>query len=95
MGEISERLANITILNAIDNRSERPEEILGDMEKGIKKTKGKYYKFVDRKKGIKFAINLTKRGDTVVICGKGHEKSMNFNGTEKLWSDLGAIRMSV
>lgn len=93
MAEISGRLADITILNAIDLRSEKAKNIISDMEKGIKKTKGQYFKIEDRAKAIAFALNQAQKGDTVVLCGKGHEKSMNLGGKkERPWSDEKVVK---
>jgi len=92
MAEIAGQLVDTTILNAIDIRSEKAQDIVSDMEVGIKKTKGKYFKITDRGKAIDFAINrLAQKADTVVVCGKGHEKGMAYAGDERPWSDLEVI----
>jgi len=51
------------------------------------------FKIPDRSEAISFAIQrLAKKGDTVVVCGKGHEKSMNLDGIhETQWSEHGVI----
>lgn len=57
--------------------------------------KGKKYFFriPDRGEAIKFAIQkLAKKEDIVIICGKGHEKSMCFGKTEYPWSDHEAVK---
>jgi UDP-N-acetylmuramoyl-L-alanyl-D-glutamate--2,6-diaminopimelate ligase len=56
-----------------------------------------YYSSVpDRGEAITFAINkLAKKGDTVVICGKGHEKSMCYDGVEYPWSDHEAVKFAL
>ena len=41
----------------------------------------------DRAKAISLGIKLAKKGDIVVICGKGHEKSLAFVDGEHPWSD--------
>ncbi|MBI2334924.1 UDP-N-acetylmuramoyl-L-alanyl-D-glutamate--2,6-diaminopimelate ligase, partial [Candidatus Daviesbacteria bacterium] len=48
----------------------------------------------DRRKAISFAINkLAKKGDTVGIFGKGHERSMNLDGRREIpWSDKEAVK---
>ena len=55
-----------------------------------------YHYFVripDRQEAINFAIQkLAKKDDIVVICGKGHEKSMCYGKTEYPWSDQEAVR---
>jgi UDP-N-acetylmuramoyl-L-alanyl-D-glutamate--2,6-diaminopimelate ligase len=47
-----------------------------------------FFRVADRRKAIKFAIQkLAEKGDLVVICGKGHERSMCYGKTENPWSD--------
>ena len=73
MGEIAGRLADYTIITSDNPRTEKPEEIIQEIETGAKKTKGKYECIVDRKEAIKKAIHMEKKADIVIIAGKGHE----------------------
>ena len=57
MGEISGRIADFTIITSDNPRTEKPEEIVKEIEAGIKKTKGNYKVVVDRTEAIKEAIN--------------------------------------
>jgi UDP-N-acetylmuramoyl-L-alanyl-D-glutamate--2,6-diaminopimelate ligase len=93
MAEIAGKIADILILNAIDIRSEKAKDIISDMEKGIKKSKGQYFKIEDRAEAIAFALKQAQKGDTVVLCGKGHEKTMAYaHGIEKPWSDKEVVK---
>lgn len=92
MAKISSEIADISIFTAEDPRHEDVNEIIKQMEDGIKNKKAKVYKIPDRLEAIKYAISLAKTSDTVVICGKGHERSMNFNGVEVPWADEIAIK---
>ncbi|MEK7587053.1 MAG: UDP-N-acetylmuramoyl-L-alanyl-D-glutamate--2,6-diaminopimelate ligase, partial [Patescibacteria group bacterium] len=49
----------------------------------------------DRQKAIEKAIGMAKKGDIVVVTGKGHEKSMCFGKTEYPWSDKDAVIKSI
>lgn len=73
MGEISGRLADYTIITSDNPRTEKPEEIIEQIENGLKKTKGKYECIVDRKEAIAKAISMEKKNDLLIIAGKGHE----------------------
>ena len=53
MGEVAGRLADYTIVTTDNPRTEKPEAIIEEIEKGISKTKGKYEIEVDRRKTIK------------------------------------------
>ena len=83
MGEISGKIADYTILTSDNPRSEKPEDIISEIEKGIKKTKGKYEVVVDRKEAIKKAIKMANKKDIIVLAGKGHETYQEINGTKK------------
>ncbi len=89
MGEIGAQLADEVILTAEDPRTEDVRFIIKSMLEGIKTNHGHVHTIIDRKEAIHFAINrLAKAGDTVVLLGKGHEKSMNLDGRhETAWSD--------
>ncbi|PIR98781.1 UDP-N-acetylmuramoyl-L-alanyl-D-glutamate--2,6-diaminopimelate ligase, partial [Candidatus Collierbacteria bacterium CG10_big_fil_rev_8_21_14_0_10_44_9] len=90
MGKIASVLADKIILTSEDPRLESPQtivkEILGGMPVKVRK---EVIVEIDRGKAIDIAINqVAKRGDWVVVCGKGHEESMNLDGfTETPWSD--------
>lgn len=73
MGEIAGRLADYIIITSDNPRSEVPEDIIKEIEKGTKKTKGNYECIVDRKEAIKKAISMENKNDIVIIAGKGHE----------------------
>ncbi len=83
MGEISGRIADFTFITSDNPRTENPEEIVSEIEQGIKKTKGKYKVVVDRTEAIKEAIAMATKLDIIVLAGKGHEPYQEING-EKL-----------
>lgn len=80
MGEISGKIADFTFITTDNPRTESPEEIVKEIEDGIKKTKGKYKVVVDRKEAIKEAINMANKQDIIVLAGKGHEPYQEING---------------
>ncbi|KKQ95621.1 MAG: UDP-N-acetylmuramyl-tripeptide synthetase [Candidatus Woesebacteria bacterium GW2011_GWB1_43_14] len=93
MGGLSASIADLSIFTAEDPRSEKIKDILLEMEKGVlRKNIDKYLSFPERGDAIYYAINsVAKKGDTVIICGKGHEKSMSYYGVEYPWSDKVAV----
>ncbi len=82
MGEVSGRLADLTIITSDNPRFEKPEDIIDDIETGIKKTDGKYIKITDRKEAIKYAITHGQKGDVIVLAGKGHEDYQEIEGVK-------------
>jgi len=92
MGKVASKLSEIIILTAEDPRTEDVNDIIKQIKSGIPKNYKAVYSIPDRKKAIKFAIKIAKKGDTIAILGKGHEKSMNMNGGKELpWSDQTAV----
>lgn len=93
MAKISTRLADFSVFTAEDPRTEKIEDILAQMEKEIKNSQAKYAKIPERGEAVFYALTkLAKKGDTVVICGKGHEKSMAYDGIEHPWSDSDVVK---
>lgn len=111
MGEIATKYADFTVLTAEDPRTEDVNEIIDQISEGCLKAGAKeknlnniyylsgktfFFKIPDRREAIRFAIQkLAKKGDVVVICGKGHEKSMCFGKTEYPWSDQNETRKAL
>lgn len=79
MGEISGRIADYTIITSDNPRTENPEQIVNEIEQGIKKTNGKYICIVDRIEAIKHAISIATKRDIIVLAGKGHEPYQEIN----------------
>ena len=96
MGEIAQKLSDIVVVSSVDPRGQI-EIINRQIASGAKKSGAKedinFFVINDRQKAIDFAINkLAKKGDTIGVFGKGHEKSMNLDGKKEiLWSDLEVI----
>ena len=82
MGEISGKLADVTIITSDNPRTEDPKKIVKQIEEGIKKTSGKYEVIVDRIEAIKEAINIANKTDLIVLAGKGHEPYQEINGVK-------------
>ena len=91
MGEIAGELADLSIFTAEDPRRENVFAILKTMEKKAKN----YLEIPERGEAIAAALSLAEKGDTVVICGKGHEKSMCYGGIEHPWSDQESVRQAL
>lgn len=82
MGEVSGKLADFTIITSDNPRNEEPLDIIADIVTGISKTDGKYIEIPDRKEAIKYAIMNGKRGDIIVLAGKGHEDYQEIKGVK-------------
>ncbi len=82
MGEVSGKLADLTIITSDNPRFEEPSVIIEDIETGIKKTTGDYIKIEDRKEAIRYAILNGQPGDIIVLAGKGHEDYQEIQGVK-------------
>ncbi len=71
MGGIATELADFTILTSDNPRSEKPDAIIDDIERGARG--GKYARITDRRLAIARAIDDASDDDIIVIAGKGHE----------------------
>lgn len=80
MGEISGKLADLTIITSDNPRFEKPEDIIADIVTGMKKTDGVYVTIPDRKEAIAYAIRNGEPGDIIVLAGKGHEDYQEIEG---------------
>ncbi len=92
MGEIAERYCREIILTDEDPVDEEPAQILEEIETGIK-DRGKVRKIIDRRQAIGEALNLAKKGDAVVISGKGSEPYIRVAKGKRIpWSDVGVVK---
>ncbi len=82
MGEVSGKLADLTIITSDNPRFEEPMDIIHDIETGMKKTDGEYIMIEDRKDAIRYAIENGEHGDIIVLAGKGHEDYQEIKGVK-------------
>ncbi|MBR2725644.1 UDP-N-acetylmuramoyl-L-alanyl-D-glutamate--2,6-diaminopimelate ligase [Candidatus Saccharibacteria bacterium] len=79
-GEILAKNSDIVIITEDDSRDEDPETIAAGFIKGATKAGKKLgkdlFKELDREKAIALAFKKAKKGDLVLILGKGHEKTI-------------------
>ena len=80
MGEVSGRLADLTVVTSDNPRFEKPQDIIEDIKVGIGKTDGKYVEICDRKEAIAYVIDNGEPGDIIVLAGKGHEDYQEIEG---------------
>lgn len=92
MGEISGRLADFTIVTEDNSRYEDINDIMNDIEIGLKKVNGKYVKIADRRAAIGYAIDNALDGDIILLLGKGHETYREINGVREHLDEREIIR---
>ena len=96
MGETAARLADYVIVSNVDPYEDDPKKIIEDIavsaEKFGKVRKKNLFLIEDRRKGIKKALSLARKGDVVLITGKGAEQSITINGKTYPWDDRRVVR---
>lgn len=92
MGEVSGRLADLTIITSDNPRFEEPQDIIDDIKVGIGKTDGAYIEICDRKEAIAYAISHGEAGDIIVLAGKGHEDYQEIKGVKHPMDERDLIR---
>lgn len=92
MGEVSGKLADLTIITSDNPRDEDPQAIMDDIKTGMAKTDGMFEEIIDRKEAIRFAIMNARQGDVIVLAGKGHEDYQEIKGKKYHMDERDLIR---
>ena len=81
MGHIASALSTKVIFTSDNPRSEVPETIIEEIEKGVEPQNfKKTLSIVDRKQAIKTACQMAQANDIILIAGKGHETYQEIKG---------------
>ena len=80
MGHIGVKLADIAVVTSDNPRTEDPMAIIGDILKGVKQEDGEYIVIEDRRKAIRYAMDIAGKDDIIVLAGKGHETYQDIGG---------------
>ena len=92
MARIATENSDKVILTSDNPRTEDPNMIIEDMKEGVEpENKKKVLSIVDRKEGIRTASLLAKKGDIILIAGKGHETYQEINGVKHHFDDREVI----
>lgn len=91
MGKKSSEYADEIIITEEDYRTEDVQVIMDQIASGIPVYK-KVHKIPNRNDAIAFAFTLAQKGDTVMITGKGHERSLCRGTVESPWSDQDCVK---
>ena len=95
MGALAGTYCDKIILTNEDPYDEDPESIINDVAAGClktKKIKAEIIKIINRKEAIEKAISSAKKGDAVILTGKGGEAWMCAEGNKKIsWDEKGIV----
>ena len=82
MGHIGVKLADFAVITSDNPRTEAPMAIIEDILKGVEKEDGAYIVVEDRKSAIRYAMDIAKKDDIIVLAGKGHETYQDIGGVK-------------
>lgn len=92
MGEVSSRLADLTVVTSDNPRYEKPEDIIADIIEGVKRADGEYVMIPDRKEAIRYVIENAQPGDCILLAGKGNEDYQEIEGVRYHMDEREIIR---
>ena len=82
MGEVSSRLADLTVVTSDNPRFEEPMDIINDILLGVRKASGWYVVIPDRREAMKYCIEHAQDGDMIIFAGKGQEDYQEIKGVK-------------
>ncbi|MDW7672895.1 MAG: UDP-N-acetylmuramoyl-L-alanyl-D-glutamate--2,6-diaminopimelate ligase [Bacillota bacterium] len=87
MGKVAVKYADFAVVTSDNPKDQDPNLIIRDIVEAIEEEGGSYQAIIDRREAINFAINLSKKGDIILITGKGHETSQIIGKEEIPFSE--------
>ena len=95
MGAVASRLSDLVIITSDNPRSEDPARIAQDIEAGLSGGDTPWTTELDRAEAIRRAIREARRGDLVVIAGKGHEQYQAVGPRNVPFDDVAVARAAL
>ena len=88
MAQEAARQSDRVIITSDNPRFEEPQDIINDMIAGLNKEQlKKVITIVDRKEAIKTACMMARKGDVILVAGKGHENYQEIKGVKHHFDD--------
>ena len=88
MAAVAVKLSDRVILTSDNPRNEDPDEIIRQMKAGVpQEDQGKVLSITNRREAIRTAVALAKKGDIILLAGKGHENYQEINGVKNHFDD--------
>jgi UDP-N-acetylmuramoyl-L-alanyl-D-glutamate--2,6-diaminopimelate ligase len=92
MGAVASRHADQVIVTSDNPRDEDPAAIIADIARGMR---GPHREIIDRREAIRAALADARRGDIVLVAGKGHETHQEIGGRRLRFSDAAVVRAAL
>jgi UDP-N-acetylmuramoyl-L-alanyl-D-glutamate--2,6-diaminopimelate ligase len=98
-GQLAGKYADEVIITEEDDRDTDGVDIMNQIAEGAKSAGKKLgtdmFLVHDRTEAINFAVNRAAAGDTVLLLGKGHEKTIERANGENDWDEIEAAHAAV
>ncbi|NMP37087.1 MAG: UDP-N-acetylmuramoyl-L-alanyl-D-glutamate--2,6-diaminopimelate ligase [Clostridiales bacterium] len=95
MGTAAGRLSELSIVTSDDPDFENPQAIADEVSRYVALAGGEYITVPDRAEAIEIAVNQLKKGDILMLCGKGHEQYQKINGVKTPFSERECVRKAL
>ena len=82
MGKIGTDIADFSIITSDNPRTEDPATIIEHIVAGVKPEFGMYKVVEDRRKAIRYAMDIAEKDDIIILAGKGHETYQEIHGVK-------------
>jgi len=96
MGAVAGRLSDVIVITSDNPRSEDPDRIIEEVLRGItpdtRREEMRLLTIPDRREAIEKAVGIARRGDLVLIAGKGHEKYQVIGNRTLPFDDVAVAR---
>ena len=76
------KFSDLSVITEDNSRDEDIMDIISDIKIGIDKTDGKYIVIPSRQEAIKYCISNARKGDIIILAGKGHELYQETKGVK-------------
>ena len=99
MGEIAARLADYAVFTNEDPREEAPRQVIDEIAAGAEevgwRSGSNYVSIEDRGEAIAHAVAKAQPGDTLLLAGKGHERSIFIGRDKHPWDERAAAEAAI
>lgn len=92
MGKIAAELSDYCIVTSDNPRTENPAEIIKDIMVGVNETDCEHTVIENRREAIGYALSFAKRGDCIILAGKGHETYQIIGKTKNHFDEREIIK---
>lgn len=83
MGKIGVSRSDIAVITSDNPRTEDPMAIIRDILAGVSEEDGEYIVIEDRRRAIRYAMDIAEKNDIIVLAGKGHETYQDIGGEKR------------